>query len=126
MLNTSDWPEKKLDVLRDLHLDPKNVRLEIDPKGEADILEDLFTNENALGLVDAISKVGYLTHDVPVAIKRGKKYVMVEGNRRLAALKAIQNPQLVPTHRARIAALSEGIDDRSSLAKVRVMIAPDQ
>lgn len=126
MLNTTDWREKKLDVLRELHLDPRNVRLEIDPKVEADILEDLFFNEDALGLVEAICTVGYLTHDVPVAIKRENKYIMVEGNRRLAALKAIQNPQLVPSHKARIAALADQLDDRSSLAKVRVMIAPNQ
>jgi len=126
VLNTTNWREKKLDVLRELHLDPRNVRLEIDPKVEADILEDLFFNEDALGLVEAICTVGYLTHDVPVAIKRENKYIMVEGNRRLAALKAIQNPQLVPSHKARIAALADQLDDRSSLSKVRVMIAPNQ
>jgi hypothetical protein len=126
VLNTSNWPEKNLSVLRDLHLDPHNVRLEVaDLKIEADILEDLFVNENALGLVEAISTVGYLTHDVPVAIKREKKYVVVEGNRRLAALKAIQNPRLVPTHRARIEALVEDLD-RNGLKKIKVMIAPSQ
>ncbi|HEY6729468.1 MAG TPA: hypothetical protein VI039_00385 [Solirubrobacterales bacterium] len=127
MLDTSDWPEKKLHVLRDLHLDPKNVRLEIaDAKVEADILEDLFVNENALGLVEGICTVGYLTHDVPVAIKRDGRYVMVEGNRRLAALKAIQNPQLVPDYRARIAGLADQLPNRSALARIRVMVAPNQ
>jgi hypothetical protein len=126
MLNTSNWRQKNLDVLRDLHLDPRNVRLEIDPKVEADILEDLFVNEDALGLVEAICTVGYLTHDVPVAIKREGKYIMVEGNRRLAALKAIQNPQLAPTHKARIATFADQLADRSSLSKLRVMIAPNQ
>jgi hypothetical protein len=127
VLDTSDWPEKKLHVLKDLHLDPKNVRLEIaDAEVEADILEDLFVNENALGLVEGICTVGYLTHDVPVAIKRDGCYVMVEGNRRLAALKAIQNPQLVPDYRARIAGLASQLPDRSALAKIRVMVAPNQ
>jgi uncharacterized membrane protein YgcG len=126
VLNTSNWQEKKLDVLRQLHLDPRNVRLEIDPKVEADILEDLFVNEDALGLVEAICTVGYLTHDVPVAIKRDGEYIMVEGNRRLAALKAIQNPQLVPTHKSRIAAFVKQLEDRSSLSKIRVLIAPNQ
>lgn len=127
VLNTSDWPEREFDVLHGLHLDPRNVRLEIaDHKVEADIIEDLFVNENALSLVEAICTVGYLTHDVPVAIKRGERYVMVEGNRRLAALKAIQNPQLVPTHRAQVTSLAEQLDDRSSLAAIRVMLAPSQ
>lgn len=127
MLNTSKWPQKELDVLSELHLDPSNVRLETtNSKVEADIVEDLFFNEGALSLVEAICTVGYLTHDVPVAIRQGKKYVMVEGNRRLAALKAIQNPQLVPTHRAQILALTKQLDDRKSLAKIRVMLAPNK
>ena len=127
VLDTSGWPEKTLDVLTDLHLDPRNVRLEnVEAKVETDILEDLFVNENAFGLVEGICKVGYLTHDVPIAIKRGKKYVMVEGNRRLAALKAIQNPQLIPTHKARIAGLAADLDDRSALRKIRVLVAPNQ
>lgn len=127
VLDTADWEERILDVLNDLHLDPRNVRLEnFDAKVEADILEDLFVNENALGLVEGICKVGYLTHDIPIAIKRGRKFVMVEGNRRLAALKAIQNPQLVPTHKARIAGLASGLDDRAALRKIRVLVAPNQ
>lgn len=127
MLDTSDWPEAKLDVLKDLHLDPRNVRLEnADAKVEADILEDLFVNENALGLVEGICTVGYLTHDVPVVIKRKERYIMVEGNRRLAALKGIQNPQLIPAYRARIAAFADKLVDRRSLATIRVMVAPNQ
>lgn len=89
-------------------------------------MEDLFANEDVLGLVDGIARVGYLSHDVPVVIEREGRYVMVEGNRRLAALKAIQNPQLVPDFRARISALTKQITDRSALARVRVMVAPDQ
>lgn len=127
MLDTSQWKEAKLDVLKEVHLDPKNVRLEIaDAKVEADIIEDLFVNEDALGLVEGICKVGYLTHETPVVLKRHGKYVMVEGNRRLAALKAIQNPMLVPDYQARISALAALLPDRSSLSKIRVMIAPNQ
>ncbi len=127
MLNTSNWPEIELDVLKGVHLDPKNVRLEVaDAKVEADIIEDLFVNEDALGLVEGICKVGYLTHETPVVLKRRGKYVMVEGNRRLAALKAIQNPMLVPDYQARVASLAALLPDRSVLAKVRVMVAPNQ
>jgi hypothetical protein len=121
------WPEIELDVLKDVQLDPKNVRLEVtDAKVEADIIEDLFVNEDALGLVEGICTVGYLTHETPVVLKRRGKYVMVEGNRRLAALKAIQNPMLVPDYQSRVASLAALLPDRSALAKVRVMIAPNQ
>lgn len=127
MLDTSQWPELTVDVLKEVHLDPQNVRLEIaDAKVEADIIEDLFVNEDALGLVEGICKVGYLTHETPIVLKRRGKYVMVEGNRRLAALKAIQNPMFVPDYQARIAALAALLPDRSALAKIRVMVAPNQ
>lgn len=127
MLDTSQWPEVTLDVLKQVRLDPKNVRLETaDAKVEADIIEDLFVNEDALSLVEGICKVGYLTHETPVVIKRHGKYVMVEGNRRLAALKAIQNPMLVPDYQSRIAALAALLPDRAVASKIRVMIAPNQ
>lgn len=127
MLDTSKWPEIELDVLKEIHLDPKNVRLEIaDAKVEADIIEDLFANEDALALVEGICKVGYLTHETPVVLERSGEYVMVEGNRRLAALKAIQNPMLVPDYQARIAAFAVLLPDRSGLSRIRVMIAPNQ
>lgn len=127
MLDTSEWPATDLHVLKDIHLDPKNVRLEIaDAKVEADIMEDLFVNEKALELVDGICRIGYLTHETPIVLLRDNKYVVVEGNRRLAALKAIQNPMLVPEYQARVTALASLLPDRNSLAKIRVMVAPSQ
>lgn len=127
MLNTAGWPQVDLDVLKDVHLDPKNVRLEsADAKVEADIMADLFANENALSLVEGICKVGFLTHETPVVLKRRGKYVVVEGNRRLAALKAIQNPMLVPDYQARVSALANTLVDRTVLSKVRAIVAPNQ
>ena len=127
MLNTAAWSELELPVLTGIQLDPKNVRLETaSSQVEADILEDLFDNEGVLELVEGISKVGYLTHETPIVVKRRGKYVVVEGNRRLAALKAIQNPMLVPDFQTRVAALSKNIPDVASLANVRVMVAPNQ
>jgi len=128
LLDTSAWPHEKLRVLDDLHLDSKNVRLEIaDAQVEADIIEDLFKNEGALGLVEAISKIGYLTHELPIAVKRQDEYVVVEGNRRLAALKAIQNPKLVPDYEARVSTFAKTLGDvRKQLVTIEVLIAPNQ
>ena len=127
MLDTSKWQELNLAVLSGVHLDPKNVRLDIaTPQVEADIIGDLFANEATLDLVVAISKVGYLTHETPIVVKRDGKYVVVEGNRRLSALKAIQNPMLVPKYQARVAALVANIPNVKDLAKVRVMLAPNE
>lgn len=127
MIDMSTWKEMVVDVVDDLCLDPLNVRLDI-PDGvpEADILQDLFTNEKALSLVESITKVGLLTHEVPIVLKRGGKLIVVEGNRRVAALKAIQNPYLVPDHQARITKFAQILDDRNTLRRITVKLAPTQ
>jgi hypothetical protein len=127
VIDMSSWAQLTADVMDDLHLDPHNVRLEgVANAPEADIMADLFHNEKALALVEGIVKVGYLTHEVPIVIRRNRKLVVVEGNRRLAALKAIQNPYLVPDYQARIAALAAQIPDRGQLRKIDVKRAPNQ
>lgn len=129
MLDTSAWPRKKLGVLDELRLDTKNVRLETtNAQVEADIIEDLFDNEGAFNLVDAIVRVGYLTHEIPIVVKRKGKFVVVEGNRRLAALKAIQNPTLAPGYRQRVAALARTLTNpqRDALARIEVQVAPNE
>lgn len=123
----STWETRTVDVLKDLHLDPHNVRLELDPNApEPDIMLDLFQNEAALDLVEGIVKVGYLTHEVPIVIKRQRKYYVVEGNRRVAALKAIHNPHLVEDFQARIYAQIEGFTGRDGLKRIEVKVAPKQ
>jgi hypothetical protein len=127
VLDTATWDQLELSVLTEIYLDPKNVRLDTpNATVEADILEDLFVNEGALELVDGISKVGYLTHDTPIVIKRRGKFIVVEGNRRVAALKAIQNPMLIPSYQSRIARLTKDIPNIEQLAKIHVMVAPNQ
>ncbi len=128
MIDMSTWPNRQADVVEDLHLDQRNVRLET-PQGvpETDIIHDLFRNERALGLVEAISQVGYFTHELPIVVLRDEEMIVVEGNRRLAALKAIQNPYLAPSEqRARIAKLAAAIPNRDVLREITVKIAPTQ
>lgn len=128
VLDTSAWQRLTLRVQDQLLLDPKNVRLETtSAQVEADIIEDLFDNENAFDLVDAIAKIGYLTHEVPIVVKRKGKYIVVEGNRRLSALKAIQNPKIVPSYESRVAACAKAMGKvRDSLASIEVLVAPNQ
>jgi uncharacterized membrane protein YgcG len=127
MIDMSTWPNSQADVVDDLHLDPLNVRLET-PHGvpESDIIQDLFTNEKALSLVEAIAQSGYFTHELPIVVMRDGQMIVVEGNRRLAALKAIQNPYLVPDHHAKIAKFIAQIPNRDALKKISVKIAPNQ
>lgn len=129
MLNIPQWQEIDLKVLGELHLDDRNVRLEnTDNKVEADLLQDLFTNENVMELVSGIAAIGFLTHEYPIVVKRRSRYVVVEGNRRIAALKALQNPMLVPAFQSRIKEVVGTIPKATlkSLAHVRVKVAPNQ
>ncbi len=129
MIDMSTWDRLEADVLDDLVLDPKNVRLDTDVNApEADIMADLFRNEKALDLVEGIVKVGYLSHEVPIVLRRGRsrQFIVAEGNRRVAALKAIQNPFLVPEFAARISALAGQLEDRSALRKIAIIRAPNQ
>ncbi|WP_433891777.1 hypothetical protein [Streptomyces sp. CA-111067] len=126
MIDMSAWEEANVDVVDELHLDPHNVRIDLpETAPESDIIQDLFHNEKALTLVDSICKVGLLTHEVPIAIKRDDQLVVVEGNRRVAALKAIQNPFLAPEHRARITKATQGVDF-DSLRRITVKVAPNE
>ncbi len=123
----STWDEMKVDVVGGVALDPQNVRLDI-PEGvpESDIIQDLFANEKALNLVEGITKVGLLTHEVPIVVERDGQLVVVEGNRRVAALKAIQNPYLAPDHQSRIGRLVGDVEDRDALRYITVKKAPTQ
>ncbi|WP_395690690.1 hypothetical protein [Nocardioides sp.] len=115
-------------MVNDLHLDPLNVRLETtSTQIEADIIEDLFDNEGAFDLVEAISQIGYLTHEIPIVVKQRGKYIVVEGNRRLAALKAIQNPMIVPGYQSRVTVLAKSMGtQRDRLKQIEVLVAPNR
>ncbi len=129
MIDMSTWQDRQADVVDGLHLDPNNVRLDLETPEEvpeSDIIQDLFANEKALDLVEAIAQDGYFNHELPIAVIRDKRIVVVDGNRRLAALKAIQNPYLAPDYRARIAKLAERIPNRNSLRQISVKMAPSQ
>jgi hypothetical protein len=126
MIDMSAWEEVSVDVVEELELDPKNVRLEFgEGSPEADLIQDLFHNEKALTLVESICKVGLLTHEVPIAIKRSSQLVVVEGNRRVAALKAIQNPFLAPEYQARIMKARNGVN-LGPLRRISVKVAPNE
>ena len=126
-MDTSGWKRERFDLRTGITLDSKNVRLEIaDPRVEADIMEDLFANEGALGLVEGICAVGYLTHETPVIVERDGVMVVAEGNRRMAALKAIQNPMLVPDFNHRISAVLERYPDHPEISEVETLVAPSE
>lgn len=86
----------------DLRLDLQNYRIPIAPDDEAAALNYLFAAEDVLEQIKLFLRDGYFDNEVPIAVKEGGAYVVLEGNRRVSALKAIANPEVVPDHRAQV------------------------
>lgn len=94
-IDYSKWKTEKAKVIN-LQLDPENIRLDISETGQADLINDLFANEDALQIVKSIVEGGLFPDELPIVVKENKDLVVIEGNRRIAALKALINPDIVP------------------------------
>jgi hypothetical protein len=84
--------------VEDLLLDPENPRLALEVRTSQDaILERLFIDEALEELAVSFVRNGYFWEEPLVVVpgpKGGEQFIVVEGNRRLAALKLLLNPSL--------------------------------
>jgi len=125
---TINWPQKQLSVVN-LHLDEKNPRLgrqtiSLSPR---DIINYLFENDKAEEIAFSLATRSYFQNEPLLAVKENNRYIVVEGNRRLAALKALHDPDLLDgTHKAAVERLSRRIHDLQTLSNVPVIIAPNR
>jgi hypothetical protein len=83
---------------RDLHFDRLNPRLAeygITPATTDDeILKILWEAMDVRELVQSISASGYFPHEPIIVVQEAGKYVVIEGNRRLAAVMVLLSPNL--------------------------------
>lgn len=122
------WVTKRIAVAS-LHLDKKNPRLgrETSSRAPREIIQYLFDHDKALEVAASIASRGYFPNEPLLAIKEDGKYIVVEGNRRLAALKALREPGLLEGSQQRqVERLSRKITDQESIAKVSVTLAPNR
>jgi len=122
------WPTKLI-VVASLHLDTKNPRLgrETLNKAPREIIQYLFENDNALDVAESIALCGFFPNEPLLVVKENNEFVVIEGNRRLAALKALREPGLLEGHLGRqIERLSRRMSDPQSIAKIPVTIAPSR
>ena len=115
-------------VVNDLELDPQNVRLDLVTSerskiDQGSIINDLFANENALQILENVVENGWFVDETPIVIKNKKKYIVLEGNRRIAALKALQNPLLAPSCHAKVKPLSSSV---IPIKRINVLLAPNR
>lgn len=129
MLDMSSWERRRFNVLEELRLDPNNVRLDPAIRGQApegDIIQELFQSEGAWDLAQSIAVAGFLTHEQPTVVKGDRHWIVVEGNRRTAAIKALLNPYLVPAYQSRLSRLIDENPLPYSLSVIECIVAPDR
>ncbi len=118
------WPRQRARIT-ELFLDPENVRLEVPVQAsQQSLINDLFLNENAMQVLESIAQNGFFPDELPVVAKEKEKLIVMEGNRRVAALKALARPELVATKEA---AIKELLKTAATFPReLDVVLAPDR
>jgi hypothetical protein len=125
---TEVWQTKSFAVAS-LHLDSKNPRLgrETSARAPREIVQYLFEHDKALEVAESIATRGYFPNEPLLAVRENDRLVVVEGNRRLAALKALREPGLLEgAKQGQVERLSRRIVNAQSIATVPVTIAPSR
>lgn len=87
-----NYQQIKIDTL---HLDLRNPRTDSGGNlSETDVIKELL-DENVIELAEDIVKNGYAPTSILMAIEEEGEKVVIEGNRRLMALKLIQDPHII-------------------------------
>src|SRR4051812_25912131 len=119
-----NWPRQRARIT-ELFLDPANIRLEVPVHAsQPSLINDLFMNENAMQVLESIAQNGFFPDEVPVVVKEKGKLVVMEGNRRVAALKALARPELVAAKETTIRELLK--DAVPFPRELEVVLAPDR
>lgn len=127
MHDYSGWKEKAVNVTS-LQLDPKNPRIpELGHEGtQREIVAELVQHDNVYELARDIADQGYFPTEVLIAVVENGANIVVEGNRRLAAVKLLLSPDLAPEDRIKRFRLLQGKVSPDSLRQVRVIVAPSR
>ena len=90
----STWKTRLLSI-ENLKLDVRNPRFSYQSSrtlNQTEIIKYLITNHAVYDLAKDIAINGYLINEEPIVCKEGDYYVVLEGNRRIAACKIILDP----------------------------------
>ncbi|MDQ2862176.1 MAG: ParB N-terminal domain-containing protein, partial [Bacteroidota bacterium] len=116
-----------------LDLDPENPRLPEKLKTkdttESDVLNWMLEDATLVDLIASIAENGFFPGEPIIVIEGLKKgrYTVVEGNRRLAALKLLQDPTIAEVSNATVSKLSELAWKKKHVPlDVSVYVAPDR
>lgn len=127
MAGYGDWKERTFSVTS-LHLDPLNPRIPEsgEPLGERELIADLVHHDKVYELAKSIVQNGYFPGEAIICVDEGKRRLVVEGNRRVAALKLLLSPEASPEEfESRFRALSARVGDQTP-RKVKALLAPSR
>lgn len=127
MISYAKWTER-LRSVANLLLDVNNPRIPDAgrPLSQSEIIADLVEHDKVYELAKSIADNGYYPVEALIAVQEQKDLVVVEGNRRLAALKLLLSPEAAPEDWQRgFRALSVRIN-ASEIRQVKVALAPSR
>lgn len=94
----------------DLYFDPENPRIpeEVDRTDEVQILSWMLSDATLLDLMGSIAEHGYFPGEPLLLVPRDRGgFTVVEGNRRLAAVRMLLHPEQAPIRQASVKRLSD-------------------
>ena len=120
--------------IKDLLLDEENPRFassilvqkSANQIGQETVIEHLLRYSNVIELANRINEVGELHgSEIITCIRKGNKYVLLEGNRRTCACKLLLDRSIIPEHyKSKITFITERT--KANITKVMVTIYPDR
>ena len=94
-MNQDNKPIKYM-LIRNLLFDPENPRLpsHIDGSNEIEVINWMLKDATLLELMAAIGNQGYFPGEPILVVPYNENFIVVEGNRRLAAVKLLSDPSI--------------------------------
>lgn len=127
MNDYTKWKEREC-LVTTLLLDTLNPRipeLATSPT-QRDIVAELVTHDNVYELAKDIAEQGFFPTERLVGLEDSGGDTILEGNRRVAALKLLIAPELAPEHEVKkFRSLSEKVS-KATISKVKVVFAPSR
>ncbi|SFC07508.1 LysM peptidoglycan-binding domain-containing protein [Pragia fontium] len=121
------WPKMSLSV-SNLKLDRNNPRIppNIPTRTTKEILEYLIKNQEVKDIADKIVHKGFIPHEPIYVTKEKDSYVVLEGNRRVSALKCLLDPLLSPSSQHRYFQRLHNLMSGNPIEKIDVIVAPSR
>ena len=124
----SDGTKTSLVDVRNLYLDKKNFRIDFDKvRNDEDLSKLLFEEENIVEMAQSIvSRNGLYPHEFLIVVRENGKDIVMEGNRRVLAIRCLLDLNLVPLEyrpkfKAAIGEVSQELKEKISKVNVVYM-----